>query len=170
MLVKHFISPVPSVQRVWMSQFLLLLAFPNTEDLQQSWRHLPPLLFLIQLRNTFFFRIPYSYLLRKTSSFLIPDSLAHSLLPSPLFLWLGLTVVWCQAGSSSTADGRNQTAFLHHSTRSLQYMGHVPGIRSGNDFYFLQLLKIIIFKLNRSPDLVHRMVLNIAGSEGTVRT
>jgi len=49
-------------------------------------------------------------------------------------------------------------------------MGHVPGIRSGNDFYFLQLLKIIIFKLNRSPDLVHRMVLNIAGSEGTVRT
>lgn len=106
---------------------------------------------------------------KKMSSFLFPDSLAHSLLSSPLLLCLGLTVIWCQAGSSGTADGRNQTAFLHHSTRSLQCMGHMPGIRSGNYFYFLQLLKII-FQLNRSPNLVHRMALKTAGSEGTVRT
>lgn len=71
-------------------------------------------------------------------------------------------MVWGQAGFRGTTDGRNQSAFLLCSMTPLRYMGDVPGIRSGNDSYFLQLLKII-FQLTRPPDLVHSMALQRAG-------
>lgn len=90
---------------------------------------------------TFFSRIPCSYLLTKISpllSFVIPQITCYSLFFGQAQLWLDARLI------SEVAQMEGIQPALHCSMPPLQDLRGVPGIRSGNHFYFLLLSLIIL--------------------------
>lgn len=160
----------PSSRRLSVLQLLPLLTFltskqpglARTPVLQTSSGLAPH----DSVEITFLSRIPCSCLLTKINpllSFVTPQITRYSRFFGQAQLCLDARLI-----SEVTQMKGIQPVLFHRSTPPLQDVRGVPWIRSGNNLYFL-LLSLIIFQLNRSPDLLHSTVpqrVGIGKTEG----